>query len=565
MLTQLYIDNVAVIEHVQIPLQSGLTVLTGETGAGKSILIDALSVVLGERASRDMIRTGCPFATVTAVFDDLPERVHAFLEEQGFQTEEDGTLWLRRRLSAENKSQCFIGSQPCTAATVRTVGRMLVNIHGQHENQALLAPERHIEYLDRLGDLDEVRQAYEQCYRAYCATHRALRKLTASAEAARQREEMLRFQVAEIDAAALTEGEEDTLASRREILRNAEKIRRLLTMSVGIFDGDEAENGALAALEQAVSLLREAGRLLSDAETLSERLGNVLPEVQDIAASTSELIRRPDFDPSELDVVEDRLALVRRLCDKYGGNTAAVLAFAAKAHAELDGIERSEEESERLSAQLHAEQEQLVGAASRLTAARRKAAEVFSTAVCEQLAFLDMPRVTLAVSIEPASMTVSGADKVEFLISANPGEPPRSIAKIASGGELSRIMLAMKSVMARADDIPTLIFDEIDTGISGHAAAKVGYRLRHIGAFGGKQVLCVTHLAQIAACAHHQLLIEKQVQEERTFTQVRPIDGEERQRELARIIGGDVTPLSLQTAGDMLERFPSLADEANLY
>ncbi len=563
MLTQLYIDNIAVIEHAQISLQGGLTVLTGETGAGKSILIDALSVVLGERASRDMIRTGCPFATVTAVFDDLPQGVQTLLAEQGFQTEEDGTLWLRRRLSSENKSQCFIGSQPCTAATMRTVGRMLVNIHGQHENQALLTQERHVEYLDRLGGLQALRDTYERCYRDYCATHRALRKHTTAKEAAVQREEMLRFQTAEIDAAALVAGEEEQLASRREILHNAEKLRRLLSMAVTVFDGDESENGALAALEQSMSMLREAGRLLPQAQVLSERLGNALPELQDIAATASQLMDRPEFDPSELDAVEDRLALVRRLCDKYGGTAEAVLRFAEKAHAELDAIERSDEEIGQLTAQLEGEQQRLVEAAARLTAARRQAATVFSEAVCTQLAFLDMPRVTLEVSIEAAPMTAVGADRVEFLISANPGEPPKSIAKIASGGELSRIMLAMKSVMAKADDIPTLIFDEIDAGISGHAATKVGYRLRRIGALDDKQVLCVTHLAQIAACAHQQLLIEKRVEEERTFTQVRPVDGEERRAELARIIGGEVTPLSIQTAGEMLERFPSLADEAN--
>ena len=563
MLTQLFIDNVAVIEHAQISLQQGLTVLTGETGAGKSILIDALSVVLGERASRDMIRTGCPFATVTAVFTDLPQGVLAYLDEQGFRTEDDGSLWLRRRISSENRSQCFIGAQPCTAAVIRAVGRMLVNIHGQHENQALLSQERHIEYLDRLGGLQPLQAEYEQCYRRYCATHRALRKLTAAKDAAVQREEMLRFQTAEIEAAELKGGEEEALTARRDILHNAEKLRRLLTMVTITFDGTESENGALTAMEQAMVTLREAGRLLPQAQALSERLGNVLPELQDISASTSELLTLPDFDPSELDAVEDRLALVRRLCDKYGGSTEEVLRFAAKAKGELESIERSDAETERLSVQLAEEQQALVDTAARLTVARKEAAEIFSSAVCTQLAFLDMPRVTLQVAIEPTSMTASGADRVEFLISANPGEPPKSIAKIASGGELSRIMLAMKSVMAKADDIPTLIFDEIDAGISGHAAAKVGYRLRHIGAFRDKQVLCVSHLAQIAACAHRHLLIEKRVEEERTFTQVRMIDGEQRRKELARIIGGDITPLSLQTAGEMLERFPSLADEAN--
>ena len=554
MLTQLYIDNVAIIERAELSLSSGLTVLTGETGAGKSILIDALTAVLGERVSRDLVRTGCPHAMVTAVFDELPEAVKTTLSEQGYATEEDGTLMLRRRISAENKSLSYIGSQPCTAATLRLIGRQLVNIHGQHENQSLLSVDRHVNYLDRLGGLEEIHANYEACYRTYCATHRELRRLTAREQEKEQRLDMLRYQTQEIDAADLTEGEEEVLASRREVLHNAEKIARLLRMTQQITDGTEDETGALSALEQAAALLREAGRFLPEAADLSARLHAALPELQDIAATAAVLTDSPDFDEAELDAVEDRLALVRRLCEKYGGSTAEVLAFSAKAHAELDQMEAAGEEITRLTARLAEEETALVQAAVSLTSARKAAGEVFSSAVCEQLTFLDMPRVTLSVAVEPAPMTATGADKVEFLLSANPGEPPKSIAKIASGGELSRIMLALKSVMASADDIPTLIFDEVDSGISGRAAAKVGHRLRVLGTDGGKQVLCVTHLAQIAACASHHLLIEKQVEGERTFTRVYPLDAEERCEELARIIGGDVTLSALQTAREMLEK-----------
>lgn len=561
MLTQLYIDNVAVIEHAEVTLSAGLTVLTGETGAGKSILIDALSAVLGERVSRSSVRAGCDFATVTAVFDALSPAVTATLEELGYAAEEDGTLWLRRRISAENKSLCFIGSEPCTAATMRRLGRLLVNIHGQHENQALLAVERHVEYLDRLGDLGAVHGAYEEQYRRYCATHRRLRKLCVNEDDKERRMEMLRFQTAEIDEAALQSGEEEALAAQRERLRHADKLRRLLGLAVQTMDGDEDTLGAVSALEQTVSTLKEAGRLMPEAEALATRLINVLPELQDIAATAGELADAPACDPAMLDAVEERLALIGRLCDKYGGSTEAVLAFAASAHEELAAYEHADEEIALLTEQLESEKEALVTAAAALTDARKRAATVFEQEVGEQLRFLDMPRVTLAVSIEPAPMTASGADKVEFLLSANPGEPPRPLAKVASGGELSRVMLALKSVMASADEIPTLIFDEIDSGISGHAAAKVGYKLRGIAAVGGKQVLCVTHLAQIAACAHRQILIEKTVRDERTFTQVRALDGEERATELARIIGGQPTPSAMQTARDMLERLPLMADE----
>ncbi len=562
MLTQLYIDNVAVIEHAEVTLGAGLTVLTGETGAGKSILIDALSAVLGERVNRSSVRAGCEAATVTAVFDQLPATVTAVLDELGYSAEEDGTLWLRRRISAENKSLCFIGSEPCTAATMRRLGRLLVNIHGQHENQALLAVERHVEYLDRLGNIGEVHAAYEVCYRRYCDIHRQLRKLCVDEDDKARRLEMLRFQTAEIDEAALTVGEEEELAALRERLRHADKLRRLLQLASQTLDGDDDTLGAVSALEQCAATVKEAGRLMPEADELSSRLLNVLPELQDIAASVATLADAPDCDPAQLDAVEERLALIKRLCDKYGGSAEAVLSFSARAHEELQSIEHADEAIAALSAQLEAEKEALIAAATALTEARRRAAKVFAEAVGAQLSFLDMPRVRLDVSIEPASMTASGADKVEFLLSANPGEPPRPLAKIASGGELSRIMLALKSVMASADDIPTLIFDEIDSGISGNAAAKVGYKLRHIAALEGKQVLCVTHLAQIAACAHRQLLIKKQVADERTFTQVCPLEGEARVEELARIIGGQPTPSSKQTAQEMLDRLPSMADEA---
>ncbi len=561
MLTHLYIDNVAVIEHAEVVLGAGLTVLTGETGAGKSILIDALSAVLGERASRESVRSGCPFATVTAVFDDLPDGVLQVLEEQGLSPEEDGTLMLRRRISAENKSLCCVGDQPCTAAVMRRIGRLLVNIHGQHENQALLSVERHVDYLDCLGELETVRAEYEACYRAYCATHRALRKTDTDETAKAQRQEMLRFQIEELETAALTVGEEEGLAQRREVLHNAEKIGCLLTLADRTLSGSEEENGALSALEQVADLLRETARYLPEAEGLSTRVHTVLPELQDVAGMIGTLCEAPDFDPAQLDAVEERLALVRKLTAKYGGSTEAALQYLENARTELDTIERSDAAIAELTAQLAQEREVLLTAAAKLTAARQQAATVFETAVCEQLRFLDMPRVTLRVAIDAAPLTAKGADKVEFMISANPGEPPKPIAKIASGGELSRVMLALKAVMSRADEIPTLIFDEVDAGISGHAAAKVGYALRKLAKTGEKQILCVTHLAQIAACAHEHLLIEKQVSGDRAYTQVTALDNDARAAELARIIGGEVTALSMQTAREMLERLPAQADE----
>ncbi len=561
MLTQLYIDHVAVIDHAEVVLADGLTVLTGETGAGKSILIDALSAVLGERASRDSVRSGCPFATITAVFDHLTASVTDALQELGYAPEEDGTLILRRRISAENKSLCFIGSQPCTAQVMRRIGRLLVNIHGQHENQSLLSVDNHIDYLDRLGGLDDVRRAYRETYQTYCDVYRRLKSLRANEADNLQRRDILSFQATEIEEAALEAGEEQALIARRDVLRHADKLRRLLEMADRVLTGDEETDGVVSALEQTAATFKEAGRLMPEAGDLSSRLLTVLPELQDIAQTAAALCEDTACDPAELDRIEDRLELINRLCEKYGGSTQAVIAFGEQARAALDSIDSAAEEIAEKAAQLEAVKEELVARAATLTQARRKAAVAFSKDVAEELAFLDMPRVTLEVSIEPTAMTASGADRVEFLMSANPGEPPRSIAKIASGGELSRIMLALKSVLASADDIPTLIFDEIDTGISGRAASKVGYKLRHIASHGNKQVLCVTHLAQIAACAHHQLLIEKTTQEDRTFTSVRAVEGEARVAELARIVGGQITDASLKAAREMLDSLPAMADD----
>ncbi len=561
MLTQLYIDHVAVIDHAEVTLSDGLTVLTGETGAGKSILIDALSAVLGERASRDMVRSGCSYATVTAVFESISDAVQAVLQELGYTLEEDGTLILRRRISAENKSLCFIGAQPCTAQSMRRIGRMLVNIHGQHENQSLLSVDNHIVYLDRLGNIAPIRQAYQETYQTYCDIYRRLKALRTSEVDNVQRRDILSFQAAEIEEAALQNGEEESLSARRDVLRHADRIKRLLQMAQCVLTGDEETDGAVSALEQTATTLKEAGRLMADAGDLSTRLLTVLPELQDIAQSTAALCDATACDPAELDRIEDRLELIRRLCEKYGGTEQAVIEFGQRARAALDSIDSSASEIAEKEAELEHVKDELVRRATALTEARRQAAATFSQAVAKQLTFLDMPRVALEVAIEKAPMTASGADRVEFLMSANPGEPPRSIAKIASGGELSRIMLALKSVLASADDIPTLIFDEIDTGISGRAAAKVGFKLRHIADGDGKQVLCVTHLAQIAACAHYQLLIEKTTQDDHTFTNVYAVEGDERVAELARIVGGSATDASLQAAREMLATLPVAADE----
>lgn len=556
MLSGLYIENIAVIERAELEFHAGFNVLTGETGAGKSMIIDALNAVLGERVSRDLVRTGTDGARVTAVFEALPEGVLRELEKAGYAPEEDGTLLIQRTIAADGKGQSRIGGRPATVTLLREIGRMLVNMHGQHENQALLAVERHLEYLDRLGNLAPLRERYAESYHRYCALRRELRRLDTDEDAKQRRTELLRFQTDEIESAALQPGEEESLRQRRDFFRNSERILSALEQAQQALSGDDEEDGAVTRVSVGAEALSAAAALWQELEPLSERVQALSYELQECGAELRTAAENMGFDGAERDEVEARLALIRRLTTKYGGSVEEVLAFAEACRQELSGIEHSEERQNELMRELDAEEEQMLRHAEALTQARRQTAQQFEQRVTAELAFLDMPRVTLSVSLEPTALTASGADRVEFRISANPGEPPKSIAKIASGGELSRIMLAIKSVMADTDDIDTLVFDEIDTGISGRAAQKVGLKLRETASSSvrARQILCVTHLAQIAAMGHHHLLIEKQVRDGRTYTEVRPLDREGRRRELARIISGEVTEASLQAAEEMLHK-----------
>ena len=556
MLDSLHIENIAVIERADIQFDAGFNVLTGETGAGKSIVIDAINAVLGERASRDLVRTGSDTANVSAVFSGLSAPVASAIGELGFEPDEDGMLLIQRSISAEGKGACRINGRPATVSLLRAVGRMLVNIHGQHENQVLLNPERHVEYLDRLGNLSSLLEVYREAYHRLCEIRRQLKDADMDETMKARRMDLLRYQIEEIEAAQLQPGEEETLLSQRELYRNAGRIAEGLMTAKLTLSGDEEEPGVLSLLEQAVSALASAGRYMEDAAAVSQRVETALYELQECAGDLRELTGRLDFDPADLDRVEERLEQIRRLTGKYGATIEEVLEYLETARQELDDMELSEERVARLQREEETAAVQAEEAASRLTAARRETAGVLTKEVMEQLVFLDMPHVTMEVSMEPAPLSAMGADRIEFLLSANPGEPAKPIARIASGGELSRVMLAIKSVLADADDIDTLIFDEIDTGISGRAAQKVGIKLRQTAVGGGsrrRQVLCVTHLAQIAAQGHHHLLIQKSVRDGRTFTEVTPLDCERRKRELARIINGEVTPASLQAAEEMLQ------------
>ncbi|MBR3290139.1 MAG: AAA family ATPase, partial [Clostridia bacterium] len=458
MLARLCIENIAVIEWAELTFEPGLNVLTGETGAGKSIVIDALGAVLGERTSRDLVRAGADEARVTAVFERLSRATVQALTALGCPPDEEGVILLSRNIGTDGRTVCRIGGRPVTAAMLRDVGRVLVNTHGQHENQALLAVERHLDYLDKLGGLIPLRETYADTYHRYCAIRRSLSRLQTDEDEKQRRTELLQFQIAEIEDANLTAGEEDALSERRQFFRHSEKIAALIQKAVVSLHGDGTDEAVSAPERVSASAdsLSAAATLYPSVEALSERLRALSAELQECDADLRAFQEDLEFNESERDAVEDRLAVIRRLTGKYGATTADVLAFAERCRTELNEIEHADEQKAALEAELSAAETVMVDAAHRLTAARRAAADDFGRRVAQELSYLDMPQVALEVSVTPAPLTVTGGDKVEYLIAANAGEPAKSIAKVASGGELSRVMLAIKTVMADVDDIDTL-------------------------------------------------------------------------------------------------------------
>ncbi|MBR2319921.1 MAG: DNA repair protein RecN [Clostridia bacterium] len=555
MLQSLHIENVAVIEKTDITFGKGLTVLTGETGAGKSIVIDSINALLGERITRDVVRHGADRAYIAGVFDELPAAVLAVLAELELSPEEDGTLLIQRTITADGKGSCRVGDRPTTVASLRRIGRLLVNIHGQHENQALLQQERHVEYLDRLGVPAEVIVEYGTAYTEYCRIHRAIKAATMDEQEKEFRTAQLTQWISVLEQANIKVGEEQELLSRRELARHGEKLAGHLRLVRGAMEDDEVggESGVLTRLTESVLALQTAGRIADDLADLAKRLQSCLYDVQAIAEEAANFEACLCFDENELNALEDRLALIGRLMKQHNvTDEQGLLDKLAEMQEELVSIQSSDAYLAELKRQLDVAKDATIAASRRLTAARKQAAVRFEQDVQAQLAFMDMPHVRLAVSIEPTALTSIGGDAVEFLIASNPGEPPKSIAKTASGGELSRIMLALKSVLAQVDDIDTLVFDEVDSGISGRAAAKVGTLMRRIAA--KRQVLCVTHLAQIAACGHTHLYVSKSVSNGRTYTAVDALTEDTRLQELARIMGGDVTDAALSAARELRGR-----------
>ena len=551
MLAQLFINNIAVIERASIDLEKGFTVLTGETGAGKSIIIDAIHAILGERTSKELVRTGAQTASVSALFTELDPELLAMLDQLSIPREEDGSLLVQRDIRLEGRSHCKLNGAPATVSMLKQLGPRLVTIHGQHESYELLSPDVHITYLDSFGGLEELLQTYQAAYRALRKTQRELEALQTDEGEKARLSDLLHYQIDEIEAANVQVGEREELESQREILRNHEKIAAGVAFLRNMLSGDEEREGVLAELSQASTEAVRVAPYFPELEDVSQKLqeaGFLLEDVDSILRTLS-----IDFDPALQETIEERLDLLYKLGRKYGGSEEKILEFLETCRNRLHQIEFADEERERLEHQYETQKKQAIALAKQLSEKRREASGSFMRQVKQELSFLNMPGVTLEAEIQRVPLYSMGCDKIQFLVSANKGEPPKPLSKIASGGELSRIMLAIKTVLTGKDKVDTLIFDEVDTGISGAAANKVGQKLKQVSR--NRQVLCITHLAQIAALADHQLLISKHVEGERTFTQVQELDFEGRKREVARIIGGDqITDLQLKMAEEMLRK-----------
>lgn len=551
MLAQLFINNIAVIERASIDLEKGFTVLTGETGAGKSIIIDAIHAVLGERTSKELVRTGTQSASVSALFTGLDEDILRLLDQLSIPREEDGSLLVQRDIRQEGRSSCKLNGAPATVSMLKQVGPRLVTIHGQHESYELLSPEVHMVYLDSFAGLESLLAEYQAAYHTLRETQRKLEALQTDEGEKARLSDLLHYQIDEIQSANVRVGEREELEAQREVIRNSEKIAGTLELLRGLLAGDEDSEGLLTGVEQASVEAERVASYLPELEEAAQKLREAGYLLEDVDAMLRGV--GVDFDPALQEAIEERLDLLYKLGLKYGSSEEKILEFLEDCRSRLHQIEFSDEERERLEAQYEAEKHKAISLAKELSRRRQAASAQFIRQVREELAFLNMPGIQFETEIQRVPLYAMGCDKLQFLVSANKGEPPKPMSKIASGGELSRIMLAIKTVLSGKDKVQTLIFDEVDTGISGAAANKVGKKLKQVSQ--NRQVLCITHLAQIAALADHHLLIEKHVEGERTFTQVQELDFEGRKREVARIIGGDqVTGLQLEMAEEMLKK-----------
>lgn len=557
MLTTLYIENIAVIEKTSIDFSQGLNVLTGETGAGKSIIIDSINAIMGQRTSKELVRTGAKTALVTAQFDDVNDTVKAKLKELGYDNEDDDTLILQRSISAAGKSTCKINARPASVTVLKEVAKNLINIHGQHESYELFSPDTHIDYIDSFGELNSELDDYREKYKRYKALKKQLNEANSDESARLHEIDLLTYQTTELFNADVQPDEIEQLENERIVLMNSEKIFTLLNDARELLDGDERTAGGIESVESAMNYIQRAASLNGEYESISESITDVYYNLRDCIEAISDAADSVESDPQRLEEIDERLDLLNRLTRKYGCECNELPSLAEKMQTRLEELLSYDKNRDQLEADYKEAENNALVAAQKLSEIRKKTAKVFSERVREEMSFLNMPNVQIVTQFENTDFYEKGTDKIEFLISANPGEPPRPVAKIASGGELSRMMLAIKTVLASTDDIDTLIFDEVDTGISGSAAQKVGMKLKEVSK--SSQVLCVTHQAQLAALADAHYLISKQVEDGRTFTQVKLLDFDGRKHELARIIGGvSITDAALAHAESMLKESEEL-------
>ena len=550
MLRELSIENLAVIEKASVELGSNFNVFTGETGAGKSVIIGGINAVLGGRTTKDIVRSGAPKAVISALFDDISDRVKSKLTELGFSAE-DGELVLMREITAEGKSSARINGRAATAAMLREVGELLVDIHGQHENRILMNNDNQRQILDSYGGLAQDLEEYRGEFRRFSRISRKLRELQEENKTRELRTGQLTTVIEELSELNLTYGEGERLEEELARIRSRAKIQGALFTANNLLNGEEAP-GALDMVRESMNALASAGAVLPEADGLFSRLEEILPELEDISSEAASLAFRADDSEEREADIEDRVSAMKHACRKYNMDADQLVDYLEECQQELSGLSGLDVEIERLSEEKHELAGRVKQMAEHISEKRKEASARLSEEICEVLNFLNMPNVTLSFAVTPDKITINGMDEVEILISANAGEEPKPLNKTASGGELSRVMLAIKSVMAEGDDIPTMIFDEVDAGISGRTAAKVGIKLSETAQ--KRQVICITHLAQIAALAQTHILIEKQTENSRTYTRIIPLDFDGRKQELARIMDGGLTENGLKAAEEMLRR-----------
>lgn len=552
MLANLKIENIAIIESAAIDFESGLNVLSGETGAGKSIIIDSLSAVLGERTSKELIRTGADKAKVVAVFSDINEPVTNLLMQMDLPVNDDGSLIVSRVINADGRNVCKVNQSPVTVSMLKQLGRELISIHGQHDSQNLLNPECHYKFLDSLGGLQPLYAEYLEKYTAYSDLYRRFKSMCDNEDEREKRIEFLKFEIQEIEDADIKIGEYDELCGKRDMYRNSEKVIGGLKNALAILSDNDENDGVITALF-------DASKALEKSATYYDNISDISSAVLDLTYALSEkrdeierALYECEYDPTKQEEVEERLNFLYKLKSKYGETEEDILEYLEKSKRELADLESFSADKSEIIARLEHDKTVLLDTAERLSMARKHTASEFEVKVRHELSFLDMPNVELVTSFERCKLNPTGSDIIEFRISPNVGEALKPLAKIASGGELSRIMLAIQNVLAGKDNVQTMIFDEIDTGVSGSAAEKIAISLGNVAK--KRQVLCITHSAQVAAYANSHFLISKEVQNEKTYTRVAKLDDDGRVGEIARIIGGvNVTQLQRDSAREMID------------